>query len=108
MPKVNLRRSTKLGKRLQELRGEVSLYEVEKQTGVSRINVSRYEKGVFLPTDTVLKKLADFYQVSYADLRILYYDDFFNKDLMEKEIALRWAKRVLGLEKAEDDADEWD
>jgi transcriptional regulator with XRE-family HTH domain len=81
-----------LGQKLGELRGKTSLYEIEQKTQVPRINLSRYEQGLHLPTEKVLKKLALYFNVTYDELRILYYKDFFAKHPAEREIVLKWAE----------------
>lgn len=85
---------SRLGQYLKDQRGELSLYEVGKATGIARIDLSRYEKGELLPTSEKLKKLSGFYEISYKTLRILYYEDFFS-DKEEREIVLEWAKMHL-------------
>jgi transcriptional regulator with XRE-family HTH domain len=85
----------KLAEALRTLRGERALNEVEKQTGVSRGNLSRYEQGQYLPRKDVLKKLAAFYEVPYQDLRTLYYEDMFSEDAEEREIVIHWARSLL-------------
>lgn len=82
---------SKLGERLKELRGEASLYEVSKETGVPRGDISAYEKGEHLPTARTLAKLSDYYEVSYDELRKLYYDAYFS-DPKERQIVLAWAR----------------
>lgn len=84
---------TSLGEKLRELRGDLSLYEVEKGTGISRKELSRYEQGEYAPSPPKIEKLAELYKVSYDDLRVLYYDDFFS-DPRERAIALRWAEEA--------------
>lgn len=86
----------KLAARLRELRGETSLYEVEKQTAVPRSNLTRYEQGHHLPTEAVLKKLAAYYRVTYEELRTLYYDDLFRRHPEERRIVINWARTVEG------------
>jgi transcriptional regulator with XRE-family HTH domain len=88
-----------LGKRLKALRGEQSLYQVGKEARVSRSNLSSYEEGLHLPTDEVLQRLAEYYQVSYEELRILYYADYYGKFPLERSIVLAWAEKVLQGEK---------
>jgi transcriptional regulator with XRE-family HTH domain len=85
---------SRLGEKLRELRGKHSLLEVERGTGISRIEVSRYEQGKYSPSPKNLEKLALYYELPYGDLRILYYDDLL-KDTREREIVLRWAKQYL-------------
>lgn len=76
----------KLGEKLLELRGEKSLYEVEKAAKVPRGNLYNYENGKHLPTERVLKQLADFYQFPYRELRKLYFDDYFPEGSEDREI----------------------
>lgn len=86
----------KLGSRLRELRGEESLYKVGKQAGVPRNNLLRYEEGHHLPTEAVLHKLAQYYDVPYAELRVLYYDDWLQRQQPEeKAIVIEWARSLL-------------
>jgi transcriptional regulator with XRE-family HTH domain len=84
-----------LGERLRELRGNRKLYDVEKATGITRIEISRYEKGNYFPSPKNLSRLAEFYGVSYDELRVLYYDDFFS-DPVERRLVLAWAVQTLG------------
>jgi transcriptional regulator with XRE-family HTH domain len=64
-----------LGQKLRHLRGERSLLDVTKGTGIAKIDISRYEKGERVPNPERLKKLADFYKVTYPELRALYFQD---------------------------------
>ena len=80
---------SRLGQKLKELRGEQSLYEVEKLSGIQRRQLLRYETGQ-MPTLPILHKLADFYQVPYEDLRKLNLDDIFD-DPEERRIVKAWA-----------------
>ena len=83
-----------LSKRLKELRGERSLLDIEKGTGISRVQIMRFEKAQRVPNPTNLRQLAEFFNVSYEELRSLYYEDLFqNKD--EHRIVLKWAKKHL-------------
>ncbi|MBY0451253.1 MAG: helix-turn-helix transcriptional regulator [Cyanobacteria bacterium] len=84
---------SRLGDRLKELRGTLSLVDVEKGTGLSRIGVSRYEQGENVPNPPNLKKLADFYEVSYKELRKLCLEDLYS-DPEELEIVLEWAEEM--------------
>jgi transcriptional regulator with XRE-family HTH domain len=83
-----------LSKRLKELRGERSLLDIEKGTGISRVQIMRFEKAQRVPNPTNLRQLAEFFTVPYEELRSLYYEDLFqNKD--EQRIVLKWAKKHL-------------
>jgi transcriptional regulator with XRE-family HTH domain len=84
-----------LAKKLQELRGALTQYEVERQTGIRRSALNSYEKGKHLPTSKTLEKLAAFYQIPYRELRIPYYYDYYGANPSEYEIILAWAKMIL-------------
>ena len=60
MPKL------KIGARLRELRElkEASQYEVERETGISRKNLSTYENDRNLPPSDILAILSKYYHVS--------------------------------------------
>lgn len=81
----------KLAQRLRELRGERSFVDIEAHTGISRGNLTRYERGLFLPQKKTLKILATFFSVPYSELRALYYEDLFSDDPEELEIVVHWA-----------------
>jgi transcriptional regulator with XRE-family HTH domain len=82
---------SKLGELLKRLRGDSSLFEVEKATKVSRAQIMRYEKGL-LPEAGTLKKLAEYFEIPYVELRKIYYVDYFNQNPDEREAALAWAQ----------------
>lgn len=84
---------SRLGDRLKELRGTLSLVDVQKGTGLSRSGVSRYEQGVNVPEPNSLKKLAEYYAVAYKELRKLYFEDIYS-DPEERSILLEWAKEI--------------
>lgn len=85
---------SQLGAKLRELRGTHSLLDAERGTGISRIEISRYEQGKYAPSPPNLEKLAAFYSLSYPELRTLYYEDLF-QDPKERQIILQWAKQYL-------------
>lgn len=90
---------SQLGAKLRELRGMLSLMDVERGTGISRIEISRYEQGRYAPSPQNLVKLAAFFEVPYDILRMLYYEDLF-EDPKERAIALEWARQHLLLDKS--------
>lgn len=45
-----------------------TLEEVEKETGISNQNLSRWERNVVLPNIDFCVKLADYYQISLDEL----------------------------------------
>lgn len=81
-----------LSERLRGLRGERSLLDIEKGTGITRVQIMRFEKCIRVPNPKNLRQLAEFFQTTYAELRQLYYDDLFS-DPEERQIVLDWAKR---------------
>lgn len=66
---------TRLGDFLKELRGSLSTVDVEREIGIPRITISRYERGENVPSPEKLKQLAALYEYPYEKLRLLYYDD---------------------------------
>ncbi|MBI1282207.1 MAG: helix-turn-helix domain-containing protein [Anaerolineaceae bacterium] len=66
--------NTNLGKFLQLAREskQLSLRAVEKATGVSNAYLSQVESGkIKQPSPTILHKLSELFEVSYADLLVL-------------------------------------
>ncbi|MBX2859920.1 MAG: helix-turn-helix domain-containing protein [Vampirovibrio sp.] len=83
---------TRLGDRLRNLRGKLSLLDIQKETGLYRIDIQRFELGAKAPRPHNLKKLAECYELSYKELRKLYYEDLYADDPEELAIVLEWAK----------------
>lgn len=84
---------SRLGERLKQLRGEASLYDIEKAITVGRSLLSRYERGIQTPDVEMLHKLANHFRVPYRELRKLYYEDFFS-DSTERDIVVEWAVEI--------------
>lgn len=82
---------TALGNRLKELRADLSLMDIAREVGLSDTQILNIEKGTRKPKKTTLKKLAELYQVSYVELRKLYYTDLFAEDTEEYKIIMEWA-----------------
>lgn len=83
-----------LGDKLKELRGTRSLYEVGKACKLIPNDVSRYEKGKRVPTPEVLERLANYYGITYKELRKLYYSDILANDEREKEVIVEWVMNI--------------
>jgi transcriptional regulator with XRE-family HTH domain len=83
-----------LATRLRELRGERSLYKVEEGSGIPRSMLKRYESGENLPEDSTLQKLSTFYDVDYAELKTLYFEDFFPVDSVNRAILFQWVDKA--------------
>lgn len=79
--------------KMRQLRGERSLGDVQLGTDISRIEISRYERGKYYPTADKLKKLAAFYGVSYSELRGLQLDETI-KDPDERQALIDWVQRL--------------
>lgn len=94
MPTYQKPAHTRLGQRLRELRGRISLYEIEKCTGIARTLLSRYEQGKHIPTKPGLERLAKLYEVPYAELRLLQFEDQYT-GTEDEPILLAWAKTHL-------------
>jgi len=82
--------NTQLGQLLKILRGDKPLNVVEQETGVSRANLSRYEKGGHMPQDITLKKLATFYGVSYEQLKMAQFEDLYPEGSEVRTILKKW------------------
>jgi len=68
--------------------------DIAREIGLSDVQVLNIEKGTRKPKKTTLKKLAATYEVSYDELRKLYYTDLFSEDEEERKIILEWAKEI--------------
>ena len=85
---------TLLGDSLKELRGaDLSLYDVQRGTGISRGLIQAYERGEKVPGPENLVKLAEFYEVPYEDIRSRYYLECFASP-QELEAALKAIARL--------------
>lgn len=81
---------TRLGDYLKELRGSLSTVDVEREIGIRRITLSRYERGENVPSPEKLRELAAFYECSYEKLRALYYEDLLGAP-EDENIIKNWA-----------------
>ena len=57
-----------IGERLRELRGNRTITEVAGDLGLTKGAISQYELGLRVPSDTVKKELARYYNVSVQEL----------------------------------------
>lgn len=81
-----------LGKRLKELRGSLSFYEVGKAMGMTHGNLSKYEQGDVLPSRATIRKLADYYEVPYQELFELYLEDTY-PTVEERAYIRQWIQK---------------
>jgi transcriptional regulator with XRE-family HTH domain len=83
-----------LRNKLKDLRGSRSTYDVEKGTGIKRAEINTYEKGGYYPSAANLKKLAHYFDVTYSELRKLYYAETIT-DPEEQEAIKSWVLEFL-------------
>lgn len=83
----------KLALRLRELRGEKTLYQVQQDTRISRSLLRRYEIGERTPEDEMLSRLANYYGVSYEELKMLYFEDIYPLASKVREVLFQWVKQ---------------
>ncbi len=80
--------------RLRELRKErgLTLRQLNNLTGISDVNLSRYERGMFQPRENKWQKLADYYGVPISYLKgtdkefDTYLENMVDKNLRLKEL----------------------
>jgi len=82
-----------LAKKLKELRGELSLYEVGKITGINRGDLKRFEDGSLLPKPDSLAKLAEYYEVPYEELYFEYLEEIYPTPA-ERHLIIQWAEKI--------------
>lgn len=76
---------SRLGAYLEKLRGNLSLFDVQKGTGIHRFAVSKYETGKNIPPPDSMKKLAEFYEISLIELQKRYFEDLFFSSPEQKD-----------------------
>lgn len=84
-----------LGTKLKELRGDLSLYEVGKATGIDRSDIKKYEESKVLPKPSNLKKLAEYYEVPYENLFFPYLSEVYT-DSEDRQLIIKWAETIKG------------
>lgn len=80
--------------KLRELRGPKSLYAIEKESGVYRGTLRKYETGKLLPERAMLEKLAAYYKVEFKDLMKLILSDLYPLDSLERAIVIEWVREI--------------
>lgn len=58
----------RIGRKLKKLRGEKTLSEVAKGTGLRVSTISNYESGLRIPKDDAKKALARYYQKTVDEI----------------------------------------
>jgi transcriptional regulator with XRE-family HTH domain len=87
MPPVNA-----LGNRLKELRAAKSLNQVSQESGIDRGQLRRYEAGR-IPEDALIVKLAEYYQVSYQELKGLSFESLYPVGSLRRQALFNWVQR---------------
>jgi transcriptional regulator with XRE-family HTH domain len=85
MPEVN----SKFAQKLKECRGKHSLYEIEKQSGISRSLLRRYESGVHVPEMPMMQRLSDFYKMPLAELQFAAFEDLYPEGI-QRNLLFQW------------------
>lgn len=83
-----------LGVRLKMLRAGRPLNQVEKESGINRGQLRRYEEGR-IPEDGLLVKLADYYQVPYQELKGLAFETLYPKGTTQRQVLFTWVQENL-------------
>jgi transcriptional regulator with XRE-family HTH domain len=86
--------NSRLSRKLKELRGKRSLYQVEQESGISRSLIRRYEAGEHTPEDAMLKRIAGYYEVGFRILRKLQLEDEFPSGSEKRQILLEWIDEI--------------
>ncbi len=76
-----------------ELRGQRTHYRLSKEVGIDITQLRRYELGR-IPTDDLLKKLAVFYQVPFAELKALSFEDLYPPTSEARTILCDWVESI--------------
>jgi len=85
----------KLAKKLIDLRGSKTLYQLANDCGIPRSMLHRFESGTRLPTPDYLLKLSSAYEVELFELKKAYFEDVFPEGSTERDDLFRWVKEHL-------------
>ena len=82
--------NTRLAEKLIALRGERSLNQIEKISGIPRSMLQRYEQGIRIPENKNLEVLARCYEVTFKELKMLYFEDLYPRNSLDRSILEEW------------------
>ncbi len=85
-----------LGEKLRALRGDRSLLKIEQGTGISRVQIMRFEKAERVPNPGNMRSLAEFFHVPYSELREAHLEGLYSNP-EERAIVLGWAAKKTGV-----------
>jgi len=85
---------SKFSEKLKELRGKRSLYQVEQESGISRSLIRRYENGEHVPEDSMVKRIAEYFEVDFQVLRKLQFEDAFPEGSEERLALFHWVDEI--------------
>lgn len=83
-----------LGECLKELRAGRPLNQIEKESGINRGQLRRYEAGR-IPEDELLVKLADYYRVPYQKLKGLAFEMLYPAGSRQQEALFIWVQQKM-------------
>jgi len=86
---------THLSKKLVELRGTRSLYEISHKAGIPLGRLHDFEKGESIPDEGCMLKLAYGLGVEVFDLKRAHYDDIYSSESFERDYLFRWVQEHL-------------
>jgi|GEM_PF-2033181 len=81
---------SKLASKLVELRGEKTLYQLAKESGIARSILFRFETGERIPTNDYLEKLSVAYKVNITELKTLCFEDLYPEGSADRELLFQW------------------
>ena len=82
-----------LGKKLKELRGSKPLNQVSLESGIDRGQLRRYEEGR-IPEDSLIEKLAKYYQVPYDELKALSFESIYPPGSKQRKAIFKWVHQA--------------
>ncbi len=89
----------KLAEKLRELRGETPLNQVQKATGLIRTLLRCYELGEKAIGDENLKTLSSYYNVPFAELKKLQFEDQYPTGTENRDILFEWVQESCNPDK---------
>jgi transcriptional regulator with XRE-family HTH domain len=84
-----------LANKLRELRSETPLNQVQKATGIIRTLLRCYELGEKVIGDENLKILSQYYDVPFAELKKLQFEDQYPVGTETRELLFQWVRESL-------------
>jgi transcriptional regulator with XRE-family HTH domain len=80
-----------LAEKLRNLRGDKSLYLVEKESGIYRGTLKKYESGSLIPENPMLERLSSYYKINVSVLLKLILEDLYPPGSTQRKVVIEWA-----------------